>query len=76
MANRHLKPAWDAIAMTIVPVNGTIYVTQANRDFKKVYENSFPDTKDGQSDAFRWAAIIALGWESIQDKDWNQHHAA
>lgn len=62
--------------MTIVPVNGTIYVTQANRGFGKVYESSFPDTKEGQSAAFKWAGVIALGWHKTQDKDWSKNHAA
>lgn len=33
--------------MTIVPVNGTILVQQGNREFNKLYEASFPDTKEG-----------------------------
>ena len=31
--------------MTIVPVEGTIYVTQGNTEFKKVYEES-PECHD------------------------------
>lgn len=62
--------------MTIVPTNGTIRVTQANKDFSKVYESTFPDTKEGQRDAFQWAGEIVMGWSESQDKDWSNHHAA
>ncbi|WP_342753775.1 DUF5444 family protein [Pantoea sp. MBD-2R] len=62
--------------MTIVPVAGTIYVTQGNTEFKKVYEESFPDTKEGMKKAFDWATTIALGWHDCQDSDWDKHHAA
>lgn len=62
--------------MTIVPVNGTIYVSQGNRDFNKMYENAFPDTEEGMKKAYEWARVIALGWDDCQDKDWEKHHAA
>jgi len=62
--------------MTIVPVNGTILVQQGNREFNKLYEASFPDTKDGNSAAYAWASSIAMGWEDCQDEDWNRNHAA
>jgi len=62
--------------MTIVPVNGTIYVTQGNLQFGKVYESSFPDTKEGMKEAYDWAETIALGWQKCQDEDWSKHHAA
>jgi hypothetical protein len=62
--------------MTIVPVNGTILVQQGNKQFNKLYEKAFPDTKEGCSDAFKWAAGIALGWDEWQDEDWGKHHAA
>ncbi|KDS03691.1 kil host cell killing activity, partial [Salmonella enterica subsp. enterica serovar Heidelberg str. RI-11-014316] len=56
--------------MTIVPVNGTILVQQGNREFNKLYEASFPDTKEGNSAAYAWASSIAMGWEDCQDEDW------
>jgi hypothetical protein len=62
--------------MTILPVAGTIYVTQGNREFNKLYEASFPDTKEGNKSAYEWASVIALGWHDCQDKDWERHHAA
>ncbi|EAT5414299.1 protein kil, partial [Salmonella enterica subsp. enterica serovar Newport] len=52
--------------MTITPVNGTILVQQGNREFNKLYEKVFPDTKQGMSDAYTWAAGIALGWDKWQ----------
>ncbi|MER1974554.1 DUF5444 family protein [Pseudocitrobacter faecalis] len=62
--------------MTIVPVNGTILVQQGNREFNKLYEKSFPDTKQGVADAYMWAAGISLGWDKWQDEDWDKKHAA
>ena len=62
--------------MTIVPVNGTILVQQGNREFNKLYEAAFPDTKEGMREAFKWASDIALGWHDCQDEDWNKNHAA
>lgn len=62
--------------MTIVPVNGTILVQQGNREFKKLYEESFPNTKDGWKDAAWWAWEIAMGWHKSQNDDWEKLHAA
>ncbi|EPO1082274.1 DUF5444 family protein [Cronobacter dublinensis] len=58
--------------MTIVPVNGTILVQQGNREFNKLYEAAFPDTDDGRHSAYEWAWEIAMGWNDIQDDDWNK----
>lgn len=83
---RKLRAGWKRLAdilnqlecraMTIVPVNGTILVQQGNREFNKLYEASFPDTKEGNSAAYAWASSIAMGWEDCQDEDWNRNHAA
>lgn len=62
--------------MTILPVNGTVLVQQGNRDFNKLYEASFPDTKEGLKSAYSWAWEIAMGWHDIQNDDWNKTHAA
>lgn len=62
--------------MTIAPVNGNILVQQGNREFNKLYEKSFPDTKEGISEAYLWAAGIDLGWDEWQDEDWDKKHAA
>lgn len=62
--------------MTILPVNGTILVQQGNREFNKLYEASFPDTKEGMKSAVSWACEIALGWNDEQDDDWKKNHAA
>lgn len=62
--------------MIIIPVNGTILVQQGNREFNKLYEASFPDTKEGMNKAVMWAGAIAAGWHDCQDKDWEKHHAA
>ncbi|EBB2063673.1 protein kil [Salmonella enterica] len=62
--------------MTITPVNGTILVQQGNREFNKLYEKVFPDTKQGMSDAYTWAAGIALGWDKWQEEDWGKLHVA
>jgi hypothetical protein len=62
--------------MVILPVNGTILVQQGNRDFNKLYEASFPDTKEGMKSAVSWAWEIALGWNDEQDDDWKKNHAA
>ncbi|EKK3986123.1 DUF5444 family protein [Cronobacter sakazakii] len=62
--------------MVILPVNGTILVQQGNREFNKVYESAFPDTVDGRHSAYEWAWEIAMGWNDIQDDDWNKKHAA
>ncbi|WP_130834304.1 DUF5444 family protein [[Erwinia] mediterraneensis] len=62
--------------MTIIPVNGTILVQQGNREFNKLYEESFPDTKEGMNKAVMWASAISLGWHDCQDQDWEKHHAA
>ncbi|EAA7945693.1 protein kil [Salmonella enterica subsp. enterica] len=44
--------------MTITPVNGTILVQQGNREFNKLYEKVFPDTKQGMSDAYMMRRAI------------------
>ncbi|ELK3862967.1 DUF5444 family protein [Salmonella enterica] len=62
--------------MTITPVNGTILVQQGNREFNKLYEKVFPDTKQGMSDAYTWTAGIALGWDKWQDEEWEARHVA
>ncbi|WP_210453500.1 DUF5444 family protein [Pantoea ananatis] len=61
--------------MTIIPVNGTILVQQPCLRLNKVYEESFPDTKAGMKDAYRWASVISLGWHDCQDNDWNKRHS-
>lgn len=53
--------------MTITPVNGTIIVQQGNREFNKLYEKVFPDTKQGMSDAYTWADDKAM--ESLKQAD-------
>lgn len=53
--------------MTITPVNGTILVQQGNREFNKLYEKVFPDTKQGMSDAYTWADDKAM--ESLKQAD-------
>ncbi|MTH45380.1 DUF5444 family protein [Intestinirhabdus alba] len=62
--------------MTITPINGAILIKQGNREFNKLYEKVFPDTKQGLSDAYTWAAVIALGWDNFQDDDWNKKYAS
>lgn len=62
--------------MKITPSNGKIIVSQGNTDFKKNYQETFPDSKEGMKAAVDWANTIALGWHQIQDKDWEKHHAA
>ncbi|EOF5747645.1 DUF5444 family protein, partial [Salmonella enterica] len=47
-----------------------------NREFNKLYEKAFPDTKQGMSDAYTWAAGIALGWDKWQDEDWEKLNVA
>lgn len=61
--------------MKITPCNGEIIVSQGNKEFGKLYTETFPDNKTGISDAFMWAESIALGWRDEQDKDWEKHHA-
>lgn len=83
---RKLRAGWKRLgeilnqpechAMTITPVNGTILVQQGNREFNKLYEKVFPDTKQGMSDAYTWAAGIALGWDKWQDEEWEARHVA
>lgn len=62
--------------MVILPVNGTVLVQQGNKDFKKLYEESFPDTTDGLKSAYRWAFEIAMGWHDCQTEEWKKNHAA
>ncbi|EHE9225998.1 hypothetical protein IFW15_002006 [Salmonella enterica] len=45
--------------MTITPVNGIILVQQGNREFNKLYEKVFPDTKQGMSDAYMVKEVAA-----------------
>lgn len=58
--------------MNIIPVNGTVLVQQGCLRLNKVYEASFPDSKEGMKAAYDWASTIALGWHDCQDKDWNE----
>ncbi|WP_312836674.1 DUF5444 family protein [Pantoea sp.] len=65
--------------MTIIPVNGTILVQQGCRVFNKLYEESFPDTKEGMRAAVLWASEISLTFHVSQDADfenWRKRHAA
>lgn len=62
--------------MKIVPREGEIIVSQSNADFGKLYTKSFPNDKAGAAEAFSWAKSIALGWRDIQDKEWEEYHAA
>lgn len=62
--------------MTILPVNGTILVQQGNREFNKLYEESFPDTTEGLNSAYWWAWEIAMGWHDSQEEEWKKNHAA
>lgn len=55
--------------MTIVPVNGTLFVQQGCRLLNKLYEEAFPDTEEGMHDAIEWASQICLGWHESQDAE-------
>jgi hypothetical protein len=58
--------------MTIIPVNGTLLVQQGCMRLNKLYEESFPDTKEGMKSAYEWATAISIGWHDCQDDDWNK----
>lgn len=65
--------------MTITPANGALLIRQGCSQLNKLYEEEFPDTKDGIHRAYAWASEIALGWHDCQDDDWNKrfkNHAA
>lgn len=62
--------------MTIIPVNGTLLVQQGCQKFGKLYEEAFPDTREGMKSAYEWANTIALGWHECQDDDWSKKEKA
>ncbi|MDU5828528.1 MAG: DUF5444 family protein [Mixta calida] len=58
--------------MTIIPVNGTIFVQQGCRLLNRLYEASFPDNEEGMREAIEWASQICVGWHESQEAEWTK----